>query len=85
MSEITATVVLGHANQIPGRENEKKICICCPGFSSHVYMIGTELSNFTSRYPSHFPRDLDNWLYSMFDLKDLEGRKIRITAELIED
>jgi len=83
MPDIIATVVLGHSNQIPGREEKKKDCICCPGFPSHVHHVGTELNAFPSRYPSHFPRDLDNWLYSTFDLKHLEGRKIRITAELL--
>ncbi len=85
MVEIVGTVILRHSNQLPGRENEKKICICCPDFPSHVYGLDFALPAFGSAYPEHFGRNLDLWLRSMFPFKKLEGRKIRVSAELVPE
>lgn len=82
--EIEGTVKLGHSNQIAGHENEKKVCICCPDFPSHVYQVSLDLPPYPTDYPEHFGRDLNLWVKSMFDFKKLEGRKIRITAELVD-
>jgi hypothetical protein len=82
--EIIGTVVLLHSNQLPGRENEKKDCICCPDFPSHVFGINFKLPPYPSVFPEHFGRSLDYWVQSMFSFTKLEGRRIRITAELID-
>lgn len=80
---IEGTVVLGHSNQIEGRENEPKQCICCPDFASHIYSMRLDLPEYPSRFPKHFGRRVDYWIESNFDFKKLEGRKIRITVELV--
>lgn len=83
--EIIGTVRLGHSNQIPGHENEEKVCICCPDFPSHIYKRSLELPEYPTDYPKHFGSDLDLWVKSMFDFKKLEGRQIKVTIELLGD
>jgi hypothetical protein len=85
MAEIIGTVSLMHSNQLPGREDEPKVCICCPGFASHIFGINFDLPEYPTDDPKHFGRNLDRWLQSSFPLKQMEGRRIRITAEIIED
>lgn len=82
MSEIIGIVVLFHSNQIEGHENETKRCICCPDFPSHIYGMKLELPEYDTSFTSD--RRIDRWLESVFDFKKLEGRKIKITAELAD-
>lgn len=83
---IEGVVHLAMSHEIPEREVEPKQCICCPGFPSHVYGIDFVLDEYPTTDPKHFPKDLDRWLHSVYDLKKLgTGRRIRITAELIEE
>lgn len=73
--EITGTVKLGRSTSIE--------CVCCEG--SHIYSVDVALDTFKSVYPKHFKMDVENWIYSNFPLKHMEGRRIRITAEIIDE
>lgn len=83
--EITGRVKLHYSHEIPGKENEEKACICCPGHKSHVYMQEIVLPEYASRYPAHFGLNLDGWVKSMFPFMKLNGRAIRVTAELVDE
>jgi hypothetical protein len=70
MIEIKGKVVLGHT----------------PGFYTHIFYVGFELPKYVpNRFCEHEGRTLDQWVQSNFDFKKLEGRTIRITAELVEE
>lgn len=57
-------------------------CACCDGV--HVYCQGIKLDDFKSNSPKHFGKGVQVWLDSMFDYKQLEGKKIQITATVLE-
>lgn len=79
-AEITGTIELSYDRE----PDTKKLCICCPGFPSHVYGQDFVLGFNSSRF-NDVPATLTDWLRDIFPFKDLDGRKIRITAELIDD
>lgn len=80
MSQIVGTVELDYSRN----PRKPKQCLCCPSFPSHVYSEGFKLDPFETYFPDYFTRDLDHWLRSQFDFKSLEGRRIKITAELLD-
>ena len=81
-ASIIGVVKLGHTNQVGGYENREKECICCPDFPSHIYKTELVLPSYPS---AHMGRNVDLWLRSVFEYKKLEGRKIRITAEVLDE
>lgn len=60
-----------------------KQCICCPGFESHVYQTAFVIPYVQARGARQLQGDLDDWLHGLFEFKELDGRQIRITAELL--
>jgi hypothetical protein len=86
MIEIIGKVVLKHTHEISGYEDKPKDCVCCPGARSHVYQRIFELPEYTpDRFSTSLRRSLDFWIKSNFDFMKLEGHRIRVTAELVED
>lgn len=69
---ITGTVVLGY-DKHPALPKE---CVCCPDQPSHVRLKRLHL-------PDHAD-GIDDWLKRTFDFKKLEGKRIKVTAELID-
>lgn len=81
--KIIGTVELMMSHELPGRSDEKKDCICCPEFQSHVYGVNLILDDFEPAW-KYQDRDLQNWLHSVIDLKKMgTGTRIKITAEVI--
>ena len=73
--KITGTIFL--------MKNGTSDCACCDG--NHVIYSGITLDEFESNYPSSFDKDLTNWLHSNFNYKDLDGKRIEITATILEN
>lgn len=65
------------------RIDDESDCICCKG--RHIFWKGIVLDEFESDFPDHFPVNVDQWLRANFDYDSLEGKKIKITAEIIEE
>jgi hypothetical protein len=63
--------------------SESDDCACCDG--NHVFTEYLELDDFKSVFPTHFRRDLDHWLQSVFRFKELDGERIEITAKIINE
>jgi hypothetical protein len=78
--EITGTVGLCY-NQTPRPGSGP--CRCCPGKPGHVFSTSLDLDAFASRFPDHFGMEVRYWLESVFAYTQIEGRRIRITAELL--
>lgn len=73
--ETVGTVTLLKSVLKPG---EKKVCICCPGHESHVFGMFLALQEAPDRDFA-----IATWLKEHFNYLNLEGRKIKITAELL--
>ena len=73
MHTITGTVEVqrSHSSQ----------CICCDG--QHVTCARLVLDDYTSFAPGHIKGSLLDWLDSSLDLKLLEGRRIKISVEVL--
>lgn len=48
-----------------------------------VCLTRLELPKFKQGFPTRHNADLEIWLKNMFNLKELDGRRIRVTAELL--
>jgi hypothetical protein len=81
--EITGTVRLKYDADEAAKG--KKVCIDCPDFPGHVFSMYLELPPYPTSHPEHFGRDLKLWIDSVFRFKSLEGRRIRVTAELVPE
>lgn len=56
-----------------------------PG-EKHCYASKLKLPAYVSDYPEHFDfNDIRIWLKSMLEFSKIDGQKIKITAELIEE
>lgn len=56
-------------------------CLCCDG--PHIFSYSLALEYYESHFPAHFRRDVDHWLRSVLDFKNLEGKAIAITARVV--
>jgi hypothetical protein len=85
---ITGTVNLTYRDET-GQPNAPgdppgRICLCCgPEFPGHVFGIGFALPPYLTQFPDHFGRRLDYWLQDVLPFKALEGRRIKVTVELL--
>jgi hypothetical protein len=79
--EITGTIELSY-----DRSGAKpNVCICCPDFPAHVFAVGLQLDPYPNSWPEHFHagRDLNLWVKSMVGMKHLEGRRLRVTVQVV--
>ncbi len=65
-----------------GDATKKKECICCDG-PAHIFCRLVEFS-FDSDYPAHFRRDADLFVSQLATRNQFEGKRVRITVEVIE-
>lgn len=70
MPECTITVKHYHS--------EYDDCVCCPG--KHVFMVTMLVDDEAARQP----RNLEDWLRTVLPTYQMEGKRVRIVAEIIE-
>ncbi|PZD70803.1 hypothetical protein C1752_08945 [Acaryochloris thomasi RCC1774] len=73
MPTITGTVEV--------QRSDSSECICCDG--QHVFNTSLVLDDYPSFSPGHIKGSLFDWVDSSLDLKLLEGRRIKISAEVL--
>lgn len=59
-------------------------CACCKG-RPHAYVRWLELEPFETDWPEHFGRDVKVWLKTLFDFEAMEGQKLKITVEVVDE
>lgn len=78
-------VIEGTVVYTRGPIEREKICICCPGQPSHIFNRELVLDKFDSIYPEHFGFSVTEFVGTcVLHDNSLEGRRVRITVELLD-
>jgi hypothetical protein len=66
-------------------ERESK-CVCCPDSPTHIFARTIDFEPYECDLPEHFGRSANEFVYQAV-LRDNgnEGKRIRLTVEILED
>lgn len=68
------------------RQPGEQPCKCCPGEPGHIFSRGVKFGEFHDIYPAHFGHGVRELLGSVaLNDKTFEGKRVRVTVEVLED
>lgn len=63
--------------------SETAECVCCDG--KHIFARGVRLDDFAYRFMSQGKPTVNDWINQVVDLAQCEGRRLKITVEILSD
>lgn len=68
------------------RRDGEQPCKCCPGEPGHIFSRNVKFGPFEDIYPEHFGHGVREFLGSVaLNDNSLEGKRVRVTVEVLED
>ena len=65
--------------------SDDRACACCPDGKGHVFSRSVDFDQFATGLPEHFGRGAEEFLYSVALRGGYEGKRVRLTVEILED
>lgn len=59
-------------------------CVCCPPGEGHIFARHVKWDEWETNRPAHFSNSADVLISKMLDANETEGKRIRVTVEVLD-